>query len=815
MEAGATVGKFTLVERLGSGSTAEVWKAYDATLKRSVAIKFILSMSDDARRRLFREAEALAKLSHPNIVPVFETGTAGSHAYVVMKLVEGPTLDAVVLTLEEKIEAIRQAAVALHYAHEKGILHRDVKPENILIERNPLKAYVTDFGLAKQLEVQTSISAAGAIIGTVQYMPPEQAQGRAREVDQRSDVYSLGASLYELVTGRPVVGDMDLCSALIHIVEEDPKPPGVSHDLDAVILKALEKDPNQRYGTSLEFAEDLGRYIRGEPVIARGPSMSLRVRRQFVRHRTPILATGLFVLIGFAIPAYLIVHAFEQNREKDQALLAAESAERDARWEQAVAGFERVLALDPEHDAARRGLEEAKRRWQEERACLREASDRANREKQIAEFYLQAERELHLLRMRPYRADWKLTQEEFKEFDGLIDRCSNQMNNSGDSAEGWWIIGRVRHLLGHYETADDAYERALKLRPDHRWALLFKARLMLETSLMLSRMSFIDNEGRHEAVEQALEAIEFLSRAVKSGAQQIELDLAKGYAMVVRRAQTKAYCDEMLQKWQGKDFYEEFHLIRLFESGDVNDTSEAIRIRPGFYEAYYWRAVKRQRLNDPDGALRDLTKSLELNPRFAPAYNQRGVMRSGRDPAGAYSDYCMAIESNPNFSFAYMNRGLLRLNRGDYKGAIEDQTRVIDMMPSSLPAYNNRGVALARSGNVDAAIEDWLTAIRMDPQYVSPYVHLGQAYLNRGDFQEALDVLHYAVENDSQGPIPRRLRGIVHEHLADGDPVGRQEHLRNGIRDLETAIQLGGRRWRYRSSTEAALHRMREKLNEY
>jgi WD40 repeat protein len=303
------LGKYELHERLGHGGFASVYRAWDPGLSRDVAVKVPrddLLTDPGVRARIMREARSAAQLRHPGIVPLHEVGQDGSRMWLVYEFVAGPTLAAV---LRETHPAPRQAAVwasalaeALDYAHRSGIVHRDLKPANVVM-RGGTEPVLTDFGLALHTENATTLTAHGDVLGTPAYMSPEQASGRSHQVDGRSDIYSLGVMLYEMLAGQvpfhaspPVV---------IHkVLHEEPTPlrtlrTDIPVDLETICLKAMAKDPAHRYATAGEFADDLNRYLNHQPIRARriGPLGQLR---RWVR-RNPALAGTLSVAIALIV----------------------------------------------------------------------------------------------------------------------------------------------------------------------------------------------------------------------------------------------------------------------------------------------------------------------------------------------------------------------------------------------------------------------------------------------------------------------------------------------------------------------------------
>ena len=294
---------FELQERVGAGTFGEVWKAYDRRLDRIVALKLPRTQSLDREDigSFVRESQAAAQLRHPNIVTVYDIIQEDNRVVVVSEFIDGFPLHEYLrvnkFSARDSAELVATLCEALHAAHSAGVVHRDLKPANILLDGNR-RPHLTDFGLAKREGDVFTIAVDGKVLGTPGYMSPEQAAGRGHDADCRSDVYSVGVILYELLVGRrPFVGGSRL---LIHQIQhDDPKPPrsfdrSIPRDLETICLKALEKVPARRYATAAEMADDLRRFLRAEPIHARPVGHLERTARWC--YRNPAWATAAAVL---------------------------------------------------------------------------------------------------------------------------------------------------------------------------------------------------------------------------------------------------------------------------------------------------------------------------------------------------------------------------------------------------------------------------------------------------------------------------------------------------------------------------------------
>jgi tetratricopeptide (TPR) repeat protein len=350
-----TLGKTSRYDKLrvlGRGGMGVVYRAMDRVLSREVALKELvdpLGAPAEARTRFLEEARLAATLQHPNIVPIFDAGEYEGQVFLAMQLIDGSGLEGRKMELREAVAAIRDAARAVHFAHERGIIHRDLKPSNVMVDKTG-RVYVTDFGLARRSDSAARMTLTGTIIGTPIYMPPEQARGT--ETDARSDVYSLGATLYELASGKPPFSGPNELAILKHVLlDEPPFPrkhaPSLPQDLESVIVKAMDKKPAGRYGTAAALADDLDRWLRSEPVEAPVRGTFYRVRKKIARHRWRVLATA--ATIGFLASTGAFAWPYVQAR---RAYLAAMAAENPARRRQ-------LLEIASSHDErARQALKD-------------------------------------------------------------------------------------------------------------------------------------------------------------------------------------------------------------------------------------------------------------------------------------------------------------------------------------------------------------------------------------------------------------------------------------------------------------------------
>lgn len=485
------LGDFRIVREIGRGGMGIVYEAVQMSLGRRVALKvlpFAATLDGRQLQRFKIEAQAAAQLHHTNIVPVYAVGCERGLHFYAMQLIEGRTLDAVIResraetgggepssdgsTIEMQAGSTRnssptrsqrsresfrtaariaaQAADALEYAHDAGVIHRDIKPANLLLDAKG-NVWVTDFGLA-QVSADTGLTRTGDLLGTLRYMSPEQAAGRPLLVDHRCDVYSLGATLYELLTLHPVFPGTDRQTLLHQILNDEPHPPrqfdrAIPPELETIVLKALAKAPADRYATAGEMAADLRRFLDERPILARRPSWLERMRKWVRRHPAAMAAATVVLLLGvlgFAASTALVLREQQRTRsalakERQRALEAEQRfqlARRSA--DEMIRIAEQELNDQPHQQGLRRRMLEAALVYYQEFLELRRddpdaTADLAATKARVLKILddlavMQGAGQIHMLNDPDVLADLKPTPEQLKRIDELTQRLAEQQS---------------------------------------------------------------------------------------------------------------------------------------------------------------------------------------------------------------------------------------------------------------------------------------------------------------------------------------------------------------------------------------------------
>jgi tetratricopeptide (TPR) repeat protein len=656
-------------------------------------------------------------------------------------------------------------ARALETAHAAGIVHRDLKPSNILVDREG-RVRVVDFGLAHLDDPADRMTRTGAVLGTPLYMAPEQVTGDLGRISPATDVYALGCILYEFLAGHAPYEAPTPSQVYQKILREDPRPPGRGGDVETVCLKALEKDPGRRYASAGLLADDLDRYLSGEPVKARPVTTLQRFWRRLVRNRRAILAAAAAVLLIVAAVGGLVYSAIDRSRRYRSAIEEARGHERDGRIAEARDTYLRALQVRKDDVEASAGFERTDRRRREEEERLRTDLDtrkRADRLLELGRTDLEDARSLLYRDSRP---------EDLRaEAEAALRRFDEAAELAPGLASAAYLRGMALRLLGRRGEARAAWERAVDLDPGFPAAHLRLATLDLEESYLNSLTSvgapLRPIFDRVRALQESARRHLDLARERAGDVDEMEraiIDVLSGYARAdVPGLQEKSR--EAIGRFGRRPGAEEFHwaLSLAFDGRErVTILDEALQIRPKYPLGLISRAHGHLSAGDFARALQDRDRAIDLEPEIPQAYFSRGWIRSraGR-PREALEDYDHSIRAGWRESECRVNRGVILLQLEGAESAIREYDLAIAADAGNTIAYYNRGNARRLQRRIDLALEDYSLAIAADPKHAEAFNNRATIYMEQEKWEEARRDLARSIELEPKNPRAHRNLGAV------------------------------------------------------
>jgi tetratricopeptide (TPR) repeat protein len=837
------LGDFRIVREIGRGGMGVVYESVQISLGRRVALKvlpFAAALDAKQLQRFQNEAQAAAQLHHQNIVPVYAVGCERGVHYYAMQFIDGQTLATLIQQLRrpaelepqdedacegsgsEAADTFRQpaaalstaqstmdpayfrtvarlavqAAEALEHAHQLAVIHRDIKPANLLVDvRGNL--WITDFGLA-HCQSQAGLTMTGDVVGTLRYMSPEQALGKRVLLDHRADIYSLGATLYELLTLQPAFRSSDRQELLQQIAAEEPKPlrrinKAVPAELETIVLKTIAKTPEERYATAQELADDLERFLKDEPIRARRPTLMQRSRKWTRRHRPVVWSAAAALLVTVAVMAGSVGwvvrdHAAWQAQmaaDLQTALDEAQQCQKEGKWPQAQAAAQRAEALLRDGAAEPDMVERVQ-------SLLRELAEEEADGRLVA----------RLETIRLLQADVK---DDRFALESALPRYQQAFREYG------WQVGAMpaEEAAAMLRRRPSAIRGTLLAALDH-WLILARNDKAPEANWLKQVLSAADSDAWRQAVRAARvrgdrQALNQLAREVDVTAQPpealfvLEVGLRQRGATeiavaLLRRAQA-AYPGDF---WINHDLgmalrrdcrppqYEE--AIRfltaavalrpespgarlnlgnaLLDKGRLDEAAaafrQAIRLKPDYAMAHRNLANVLIEKGQLDEALAACRRAIDLKPDDADAHGILGfaLWKLGRlDEAAAA--FRQAIELKPDDALTHHNLGNVLIEKGHVNEALLACRRAIDLKPDYAEAHCNLGAVLAHKGRLDEAAAAYRRAIDLKPNYAVAHHNLGGILWKHGQLDEAIAAYRRAIELKPDLAVAHYNLGLV------------------------------------------------------
>lgn len=801
-----TVEGYEILDELGRGGMGVVYKAMQTKLKRLVALKMVLAGAHASTMELARfraEAEAVARLQHPNIVQIYEVGEQDGCPFFSLEYIAGGTLNhrlSQPISESESLTVIEKLARAVHAAHLRGIIHRDLKPGNVLLMADGTPK-LTDFGLAKVLDEDAKdkgVTRSGAIMGTPSYMAPEQASGRIRDIGPGTDIYALGAMLYEMLTGRPPFKGATLLDTLEQLRTMEPVAPRsiqakVSRDVETICLKCLQKDPKHRYVSAEALADDLHSFLVGEPIKARPTPTWERVWKW--GKRRPMLVSLLAVICAafVGVLGLVVFHYFDLQRQVAKARADVTEVQRGQ------------LRAEVQESIQKGESAVTAQKWVEAERFFISARDKLGAEEGMDD--VRTDIEDRLAEIRPKLLDqegYRNARNKYEEFKKLHnDAIFHGSLCTGTDAASSMAVARSA-AESALELFGVSVENAVPPTVDPRF---FNEGEKGDITLKCYELLLVVAEAAaprpppaagKDQRPQAEEALRILDRAAKLGfpvGKAYHLRRARYLTLLgdaARAARETQLADQLKATvplayfWLGDEMFKQGNLAQA-----VLEFENTLRLQPNHFWAQYLLAVCQLRMQRPAQAKTSLTACLSLRADFLWIYTLRGFAHGElAEYDAAFADFDKALASNPDAMPLYgvhVNRGVTRLRQGKLDEAVADLQKAIELNPKQFQAHVNLAMAYQKQKKLDDALRELDEAATLEPASAALYRNRARLQLARHQDQAALGDFDKAIAlepKDSMAPA------LVEDHVERGQIFQRARSHQGALQSANQALKL-------------------------
>jgi eukaryotic-like serine/threonine-protein kinase len=782
------LGKYVVVKELGRGGMGAVYKAWDGQLKRWCAVKLLVGTgAKDELARFRREAQTAAALRHPGIVGIYEVVEAGEKHFIAMEYVDGTSLAGEKFPALKAADLLSEVARAVEFAHSKGVIHRDLKPHNVMIDREG-RPFVMDFGLAKSIDGPSHLTVQGTVVGTPSYMAPEQAEGKSSQVDRRSDVYSLGAVLYEMLTGRPPFKGPNPIETLRMVVNEDPVPPSrhnpaVLKDLETIVLKCLDKDRDKRYPSAKALAEDLERFVRGGQIAAKRASVATRVSKQVKRKGTAV-ALGAAVLLVAVLLAAVLSSGSGRAKEIRSLVGQGDALSRSGDLDAALSRYDAALALAPDDARVRAKADDVRDRKRKAEAAEAQRTEAERKRREEARAKAQPEIDQGRSKIQRARTAFYQAGSDVARTDQLLQEAiahfARAVDLLPDHAEALHLRGQAHYLRQSYAAAEKDFSAALKASSTFPAACYDRGRVYLELAVDALGQAKIRGEAADEDARayRAKARADFDAYTRQGGGDPEQTEFAEALlaSADANHARAIEICDRLIArgttneevwKLKGDSHYLTGDQSRNAATRDAAYKSaaqaygDAIAKRVNYPDAYLQRGHMLFHLGRVDEAVKDLEKAVGADRPNPAWYAARGgiLHEMGRIPE-ALADFEKALSLRPNDPDLLRNLGSIHAQQKNYAKAVDCYDRALKAAPDHAESLAGRGAAKYGLKDYNAALADFTAALPKASRTWRLRLRIGLCYFQRKEFLKADEELsaHLALEPGSEEALYWRGR---------------------------------------------------------